>query len=128
MWYCLKRKRPYKPSFGLVVGRWYEGLRESAMEQGIRRAYPRAYLRVNDEEVEIPLRNLIVRDTKPDYSYAYRVGSMQGVERGEPVSFDMSWVPVCPEGHQGPSTTGGLQPETHDCKECGKTYPVQTAG
>ncbi len=123
MWYCLKRRRPYRAAFGLVVGRWYEGVRESGMEQRI----PRAYLRVDDEEVEVPLGNLIVRDTKLDYSYAYNVESMQRVERGEPGPFDMSWIPVCPEGHQGP-TTKMRPPETHDCKECGKTYPVRTAG
>jgi len=119
MWYCLKRRRPYGATFGLVVGRWYEGTRESAMEQRIPRAYPRAYVRVDDEEVEVPLGVLMVRWAKPDYSYAYYIASG---------NFDMSWVPVCPEGHQGPSTTGGLQPETHDCKECGEIYPVRTAG
>ena len=127
MWYCLKRRRRYKPAFGLVVGRWYEGVRESAMEQRIVRAYPRAYVRVDDEEVEVPLGNLMVRDTKPDYSYAYNMESMQRVERGEPGPFDMSWIPVCPEGHQGPTTKMPL-PETHDCKGCGKTYPIRTAG
>ncbi len=123
MWYCLKRRRRYKPE-RLAVGRWYEGVREPAMEQWI----PRAYVRVDDEEVEVPLGDLMVRGAKPDYSYAYHVENMQGVKPGEPVPFDMSWVPVCPEGHQGPSTTGGLQPATHDCKECGEIYPVRTAG
>ena len=114
MWYCLKRRRPYKPE-RLAVGRWYEGVREPAMKQRI----PKAYVRVDDEEVEVPLGDLMVRDAKPDYSYAYHIASG---------NFAMSWVPVCPEGHQGPSTTEGLQSETHDCKECGKTYPVRTAG
>ena len=114
MWYCLKRRRRYKPD-RLAVGRWYEGVREPAMKRRI----PKAYVRVDDEEVEVPLGDLMVRWAKPDYSYAYYIASG---------NFDMSWVPVCPEGHQGPSTTGGLQPETHDCKECGEIYPVRTAG
>ena len=128
MWYCLKRRRPYGATFGLVVGRWYEGTRESAMEQRIPRAYPRAYVRVDDEEVEVPLSNLVVRETKADYCYAYRVEIMPGIEPGGSTSFGMSWIPVCPEGHQGPSATGGLHPETHDCKECGEAYTVRTAG
>ncbi len=120
MWYCFKRMRPYDPPYGLVIGRWYEETRLAAIEHAIETAY----LRVGDEEVPIPLRDLIVRETMADYSYAYNVGSMPRIEPGEPVPPDMLWVPVCPEGHRGP-TTPTSPPGEHECSECEITYPVQ---
>ncbi len=120
MWYCLKRRRPYKSAFGLMVGCWYEDAREPAIEHRI----PRAYLRVDDEEVEVPLGKLVVRKTKADYSYAYNVTSGEEIEPGEAMTFDMSWLTVCPEGHRGP-TTKVSPPAEHECAECGRAYPVR---
>ena len=93
MWYCLKRKRPYDPPFGVTTGRWYEGTRPAEIEGTIEMVY----LSVDGEEVWVPQKDLIIRETKADYDYAYNVGNMGTLERGAPTSFEMPWVPVCPE-------------------------------
>ena len=120
MWYCFKRRHPYDPPFGLEVGRWYEDMRLPEIEGTIETAY----LSVDGEEVSVSLRDLILRETKADYSYAYHVGHMGTLEHGQPISFEMPYAPICPEGHQGTAQTS--YPTQHECSECGTTYPVQT--
>ena len=115
MWYCLRRTRP--SSSGLTVGRWYEEARPPGMEGRI----PTVYLTVDGDEVTVPQGHLIIRETMADYSYAYNERIMQ-TQEGEPVSFEMSWVPVCPEGHRGPKQAS--RPTHHECSECGTNYAV----
>ncbi len=117
MWYCWHRKPPRTPQSPLVWGRWYEGIREHGSEIVV--------LSVDGGEVEVIQRSLIWRETKAEYSYAYRYEQMQDGEQVAGPTFVKSWVLVCPEGHREQLTTGGLRPQEHECPECRKPYRVQ---
>ncbi len=119
MWYCYRRGFKRELPFRLQRGKWYREARPAAEEHSI----PTAYLLVGEEEVQVPCKNFIVRETKAEYAYPYRRLQAMEQEPGEPVTFDGEWVSVCPEGHEGPS--GVRRPEMHDCGECGRSYPVQ---
>ena len=114
-YYCYRRLFMGDPPSGVRVGRWYQDTPMPAAEDTIETAY----LQIGDEEVRIQLRDLIIRERKPDYSYAYNM-----MAPGEPVFNDTPWVPVCPEGHQGYSTKT-YPPTEHQCSECGRSYPIQ---
>ena len=79
MWYCYRRDLIH-PLFDLQVGKWYRGARPPAEEHSI----PTVYLLVDGEEVRAPLRDLIKRETKAGYAYAYRPHRMSQMEPGEP--------------------------------------------
>ena len=119
MWYCIRRRRPYAPPFGLTAGRWYEDTRPVEEEGTI----VIAYLNVDGEEVGVLLKDVIIRETKADYSYAYNVGRMPTLEHCKSTSFEMLYVPVCPEGHRGAARAS--HPTQHECAECERTYAVQ---
>ena len=121
MWYCYRRDYLGEPELPhLIKGCWYEQAAPPDVEDGI----PTAYLTVEGLKTRVHLEDFMQREEKADYSWADEdIGSGGPLERGEPMSFETLWVPVCPEGHQGAAQTS--YPTQHECSECETTYPVQ---
>ncbi len=103
--------------FGMELGRWYE-LAGDLQRSG---AGPVVVIARDAGEVRVPVRDLLLRQTKPDYAFAYQVEQMGPSEERRL----MQWMPVCPDGHRGNSVSNA-PPDQFTCAKCQRSYSVQT--
>lgn len=116
MWVCYPRRFVDNIPFGLRLGEWYEVAEMVEVSK-----LPAAVLNVDGDLTRVPAQDLLYRESKPDYAFAYQVERMGPVEEHRL----LRWMPVCPEGHQGP-TKRNRPPADFNCTKCGELYEVRT--